>query len=164
MILVTGASGTNGSELIKLLSERGVSVLGMVRRTRTERDNAMSNVEYVTADFDDPASLRRALEGVERVFLVTNSTGFHSASAFPTATRSPFKRVHPEDLRAAVNISMGWILNGLSFGESSRTILFAALRCQFLQYAVNPQNNLFEFFQFARLFVTRQDRNCNFAA
>ena len=46
----------------------------MVRRTRTERDNAMSNVEYVTADFDDPASLCRALEGVERVFLVTNST------------------------------------------------------------------------------------------
>lgn len=33
MILVTGASGTNGGELIRLLSERCVSVRGMVRRT-----------------------------------------------------------------------------------------------------------------------------------
>lgn len=74
MILVTGASGTNGSELIKLLSERGVSVRGMVRRPRTHNDTALSNVEYITADFDDAASLHRALVGVERVFLVTNST------------------------------------------------------------------------------------------
>jgi uncharacterized protein YbjT (DUF2867 family) len=74
MILVTGASGTNGTELIKRLSEQRVSVRGMVRRPHTHSDTALSNVEYVTADFDDPASVRRALEGIERVFLVTNST------------------------------------------------------------------------------------------
>ena len=61
-------------------------------------------------------------------------------------------------------LNVGRILNGLSLGEASRTILFAALRCQFLQYAVNPQDNLFELFQFARLFFARQDRGCNFAA
>ena len=46
----------------------------MVRRPRTHRDTALSNDEYITADFDDAASVHRALEGVERVFLVTNST------------------------------------------------------------------------------------------
>lgn len=43
MILVTGASGTNGIELIKLLSQRGVSVRGMVRRPRTHSDTALSS-------------------------------------------------------------------------------------------------------------------------
>lgn len=44
MILVTGASGTNGSELITLLSERGVSVRGMVRRPRTHSDTAVFKI------------------------------------------------------------------------------------------------------------------------
>ncbi len=46
----------------------------MVRRPRTHSNTVLSNVEYITADFDDAASVHRALEGVERVFLVTNST------------------------------------------------------------------------------------------
>ena len=67
MILVTGASGTNGSELIKLLSQRDVRARGMARRPRTQSDTALTNVEYITADFDEPASLHRSLDGVERV-------------------------------------------------------------------------------------------------
>ena len=68
MILVTGASGTNGMELLRLFSQRGVSVRGMVRKPQTPSDSVMPNVEYITADFDDPASVHRALEGVEQVF------------------------------------------------------------------------------------------------
>lgn len=71
MILITGASGNNGSELIKLLSERGISVRAMSRKP-----SVLTNpgVEFVSADFDDPASIRRALEGVEKAFLVTPSS------------------------------------------------------------------------------------------
>lgn len=74
MILVTGASGTNGVELIKRLSAVGASVRAMVRKPRDPGDRAFPGVDFVTADFDDPQSIRRALEGIERAFLVTNSS------------------------------------------------------------------------------------------
>ena len=74
MILVTGASGSNGSELIKQLSATGASVRAMVRKRRDLENGALPGVEFVTADFDDLASVSRALEGVQSAFLVTNSS------------------------------------------------------------------------------------------
>jgi uncharacterized protein YbjT (DUF2867 family) len=71
MILVTGASGTNGAEIVKGLSAAGAAVRAMVRKPY---DGALPGVEFVTANFDDPPSIRRALDGVDRAFLVTNST------------------------------------------------------------------------------------------
>jgi uncharacterized protein YbjT (DUF2867 family) len=73
MILVTGASGNNGIELIKLLSGGGVTVRGMVRKRHGSTYASLPGVEFVTADFDDQATIRRALHGVDRAFLVTNS-------------------------------------------------------------------------------------------
>ena len=74
MILVTGATGNNGIELIQRLSSIGAPVRGMVHRKREGADVAWPGVEFVTADFDDPESLRRAFDGVDRAFLVTNSS------------------------------------------------------------------------------------------
>ncbi|GAB2588102.1 SDR family oxidoreductase [Streptomyces capparidis] len=62
MILVTGATGTIGSHVVRLLTERGVPFRAMSRRERPGG---------VRADFDDPASLARAVAGVDTVFLVT---------------------------------------------------------------------------------------------
>src|SRR5262249_42027771 len=74
MILVTGAGGSNGSELIKQLSTTGASVRAMVRKRRDLENDPLPGVEFVTADFDDLASVNRALEGVPSAFLVTNSS------------------------------------------------------------------------------------------
>ena len=74
MILVTGAGGSNGSELIKQLSATGGSVRAMFRRRRDHKNDALPGVEVVTADFDDLASINRALEGAQSAFLVTNSS------------------------------------------------------------------------------------------
>ena len=74
MILVTGAGGSNGSELIKQLSTTGASVRAMVRKRRDLENDALPGGEFVTADFDDLASVNRALEGVQSAFLVTNSS------------------------------------------------------------------------------------------
>ena len=75
MILVTGATGKNGLEIIKRLSGRQERIRGMVRK---ESDNTKftrrPNLEFVEANFDDAASLRKALSGVQRAFLVTNSS------------------------------------------------------------------------------------------
>ena len=72
MILITGATGSNGSEILKRLAASDVGVRAMVRKRPDQRTEALPGVEFVTADFDDPASIRRALEGVDRAFLVTN--------------------------------------------------------------------------------------------
>lgn len=62
MILITGATGTIGSHVVRLLSEQGVPFRAMSRR---------AHPGHVQADFEDPASLNRALAGVDTVFLVT---------------------------------------------------------------------------------------------
>ena len=75
MILVTGATGSNGTELLKLLSARGVPARAMVRSTdKAGRVAELPGVEIVARDFDDDESLDRVLHGIERAFLLTNST------------------------------------------------------------------------------------------
>lgn len=72
MILVTGATGRNGAKLIKLLSSRDVPARAMARVP--EKIAKLPGVEAVAGDFDEPASVERALDGIERAFLLTNST------------------------------------------------------------------------------------------
>jgi uncharacterized protein YbjT (DUF2867 family) len=70
MILVTGASGTVGSEVVKALG----AVPGRVRAAyRTRPQNVPEGVESVALDYNRPLTLRPALEGVETLFLVSSS-------------------------------------------------------------------------------------------
>lgn len=74
MILVTGATGSNGIEIIKRLTGRNVQVRAMVRNQERAKAIAAPNVEVVEADFDRPETMVAALTGVERAFLLTNSS------------------------------------------------------------------------------------------
>ena len=74
MILVTGATGSNGREIIKHLALRNVQVRAMVRDRDRARAIAVPNVEVVEGDFDRPETLLDALAGVKRAFLITNSS------------------------------------------------------------------------------------------
>jgi uncharacterized protein YbjT (DUF2867 family) len=69
MILVTGATGHVGQELVSELLERGERVRAMTRRPEAARFPA--GVEVVRGDFDDGSTLAIALRGVERVFLMS---------------------------------------------------------------------------------------------
>jgi uncharacterized protein YbjT (DUF2867 family) len=69
MILVTGATGTVGRHVLRLLAARSEPVRAMTREP--SKVAAWPGVEAVRADFDDPASLARAVAGVETVFLLT---------------------------------------------------------------------------------------------
>ncbi len=73
MILVTGATGSNGTEIIKRLVEKNIQVRAMVR-DRNRANLVIPNVEVVEADFDRPETLQSVLAGVKRAFLVTNSS------------------------------------------------------------------------------------------
>jgi uncharacterized protein YbjT (DUF2867 family) len=75
MILVTGATGKNGTEILKRLSGRKERIRAMVRKRGADMSAAPScELQFVEADFEDAESLRRALDGVQRAFLVTNSS------------------------------------------------------------------------------------------
>jgi uncharacterized protein YbjT (DUF2867 family) len=73
MILVTGATGNNGMKIIKRLAARNDQVRAMVRNHDRASAIAVPNVEIVEGDFDRPETLLKALAGVERAFLLTES-------------------------------------------------------------------------------------------
>ncbi|OKI42206.1 SDR family oxidoreductase [Micromonospora sp. CB01531] len=68
MILVTGATGTVGREVVSLLLARGEQVRAVSRDP--SRADLPAGVEVVAADLGDPASLTPHLTGVEAVFLI----------------------------------------------------------------------------------------------
>ncbi len=74
-ILITGATGNIGSELIKQLSARKIPFRAMVRSQKdAEAFSNIENAETVTADFNDANIVAAALKGIERTFLLTNSS------------------------------------------------------------------------------------------
>lgn len=74
MILVTGATGLNGRELLRLLSARGVGVRALVRNpARAESIAALPHVEIVQGDMARPETLVAALRGVDRAMLISSS-------------------------------------------------------------------------------------------
>ncbi|PWI14526.1 NAD(P)-dependent oxidoreductase [Streptomyces sp. Act143] len=68
MILVTGATGTIGSEVVRQLAARGEKVRALTRAP--ERAVLPGGVEAVRGDFLDQPSLEAALAGVDAAFLV----------------------------------------------------------------------------------------------
>jgi uncharacterized protein YbjT (DUF2867 family) len=75
MILVTGASGKTGAELVQRLSGRGVSVRGLVHNiAKADILSNLPNVEIFEGDMLIPRTLEAALQGVDRAMLIS-STG-----------------------------------------------------------------------------------------
>ena len=74
MILVTGATGLNGQELVRRLSAMGVPVRAMVRnRAKAQSLAALPHVEIVDGDLARPDTLAAPLRGVERAMLISSS-------------------------------------------------------------------------------------------
>jgi uncharacterized protein YbjT (DUF2867 family) len=71
MILVTGATGTNGRLVVQSLLRAGAAVRAMVQSTGKAADLAQAGAQVVAADFDKPETLRAALEGIERCLLLS---------------------------------------------------------------------------------------------
>jgi (4-alkanoyl-5-oxo-2,5-dihydrofuran-3-yl)methyl phosphate reductase len=69
MILVTGATGTVGRQLVAELVAGGVGVRALSRTP--EQAGLPARVEVVAGDLGRPETLGAALEGVERVFLLS---------------------------------------------------------------------------------------------
>lgn len=71
LILVTGATGTQGRATVKALKEHQCRIRGLVRSETSPAAKALHElgIELVVGDFDDVASLERAVQGVSAVYL-----------------------------------------------------------------------------------------------
>lgn len=80
VITVTGATGTIGSELVRLLSERGATARAVLRNAAKLRE--LPGIVWVMADLSDESLLEAVLAGTTRLFLLTsNAAGFGKLQA-----------------------------------------------------------------------------------
>lgn len=79
--VVTGGSGFIGSHLVRALLERGDEVRLFARRKSSLDHLADLDFERATGDVTDRRSVRRAMEGAERVFHVAGTTSMRSGAA-----------------------------------------------------------------------------------
>lgn len=73
MILVVGATGTLGRQLVPLLVEAGHQVRAMTRTPARADSLTAPNVEVVRGDLRDPESLRVAMRGVTAVISASHA-------------------------------------------------------------------------------------------
>jgi uncharacterized protein YbjT (DUF2867 family) len=72
-ILVSGASGYVGRRLVRRLSEAGYHVRCLARRPEFLRGRFSESVEIVQGDVLDPASLARAMAGMDAAYYLVHS-------------------------------------------------------------------------------------------
>lgn len=70
MILVTGAGGTVGSEVLKQLREQGAKVRAAFNNSDKAERAKKQGIETALLDFADRGSIAVALKGVDKVFLL----------------------------------------------------------------------------------------------
>jgi uncharacterized protein YbjT (DUF2867 family) len=73
-ILVTGATGTLGSEVVKQLSAKGKEDVNVKAAARSANDNtfeSLNRVQVVQLDYNTQSTLTSALKGVDKLFLLT---------------------------------------------------------------------------------------------
>jgi len=74
MILVTGSTGNVGREVVRRLAEKNIQVRALTRNPSESGKNG--TVEWAKGNFNDAASLNRAMLGVDKVVLISPA---HSA-------------------------------------------------------------------------------------
>jgi len=99
VILITGASGNVGKEVLKQIVAAGAKVRAAFQ-TVTKAAAAPSGVEIVTMDYNQPQTLQAALKGVERVFLVGPPT-----PNLPALERKAVDEIKQSGVRQVVKLS-----------------------------------------------------------
>jgi uncharacterized protein YbjT (DUF2867 family) len=70
-VLVTGATGNTGSRLVPALRNAGVDVRALVRDEAKAQPLKDAGAEIVVGDLDQPETIDPAVEGVDKIYLLT---------------------------------------------------------------------------------------------
>jgi uncharacterized protein YbjT (DUF2867 family) len=81
-VVVAGATGRTGKEVVKLLREQGVKVRGFSRKVDEARA-AMPDVEWVAADVRDAKSMQGIAKGADRMVIALGSNSFRDPANKP---------------------------------------------------------------------------------
>ena len=130
MMLVFGATGHVGGELLSILSSQGVSAVAVARVP--ERARPLPGIKWVKGDLSDPASLDGLFDGVKTMFLLTGNgpdlatlqltairaaakSGVEyvvklSALGASNHSKSPIGRAHYEAEQALIASGMRWAI------------------------------------------------------
>lgn len=115
LILLTGATGYVGGELLKALLASGRRVRCLARRPEALRTAAASGAQIVRGDVLDPASVRAAMTGVDTAYYLVHSMG--SAGSFEEEDRTA-ARVFGDAAREA-GVRRIVYLGGLGRGDQN---------------------------------------------
>jgi len=69
MILITGATGNIGTELVKLLASKGFS-LRVVSRDEKKLAHLDPQIQRIIGDLHEPSVVQRALQGIDKLFMI----------------------------------------------------------------------------------------------
>ena len=69
MILITGATGNIGTELVKLLASKGTS-LRVVSRDEKKVAHLDPRIERIIGQLHEPSVVQRALQGIDKLFMI----------------------------------------------------------------------------------------------
>jgi uncharacterized protein YbjT (DUF2867 family) len=87
MILITGATGNIGRELVRVLDATGAS-FRVLTRDPARAASLPPRAERFAGDLEQPATLAAAFAGVERLFLLTPGMGIDGAANAVAAARA----------------------------------------------------------------------------
>jgi uncharacterized protein YbjT (DUF2867 family) len=107
MILVTGATGHVGSAVIASLLERKEEVRAMVH---TGSGATVAGTQTVEGSFEDAASLKAALDGIDTMFLVSPGVLEWESAAIAAAADARLTRVVKESVLGADDSAQSAIL------------------------------------------------------
>lgn len=111
-ILVTGATGGIGRQVVRQLHESGASVVALCRRPAQVEDHQRRGLRAALGDLTDPASLEGAMRGIRTVFLLTladRQQAAYGRNAVQAAQRAGVERVvHLSTADANPASSVSW--------------------------------------------------------
>ncbi len=143
-ILVTGATGNIGMDVLKTLQQHGSShVKALLRTADKDAQVARLGATPERCQFDDRASLSQAMEGVETLVLITpahpQAVAYASAALAEAKARSVQKIVRISAIKADPN---GPTNNTRAHGQTEAEIVQSGLRYVMLRPNLFMQNML----------------------
>jgi uncharacterized protein YbjT (DUF2867 family) len=108
MILVTGATGQIGKMVVENILKRGLPVRAFMRNNGALSDINHSKLEKAVGTFEDTDSLEKAMDGVDRLFLVARDNPDQVAQ-------------HENVIRAAERTGVKHIVKLSAYGASKKS-------------------------------------------